>query len=184
MYNRRGETPVRTCSVLCKVPSILCIQQKGKIRRYHHQTLRRRRLGHAVGRLINAGRGQFTSRPPEHLLCNTISELCNSHNRRVSSTHKFVQTRQLVSSQSESILDNLLVQLSLELENDLADGNTRSPVIKTTFSLSHTRFVSGSVDTNVCGDAGVEAVLHATQALADDIFTDFELCGADTTVVV
>jgi hypothetical protein len=148
------------------------------------QLLWRRRFGHAVGRLIKTGSRQLTSRPPECLRGDTISKLGNAHDWRVSSTDKLIKSRQLVSSQSESILDNLLVQLSLEFEDDLADSNTRSPVIETTLSLSHTRLVSGSVDTNVCRDACVEAVLHSTQALTDDIFANFELCSTDATVVI
>jgi hypothetical protein len=153
-------------------------------RKMPRQFSRRRRFRHAVGRLIKTGRRQLTSRPPERLLCNTISKLCDAHDWRVSSTNKLIKSRQLVSSQSESILDDLLVQLSLKFEDDFADGNTRSPVIETTLSLSHTRLVSGSVDTNVGGNACVEAVLHSTQALTDDIFANLELCSADATVVI
>ena len=153
-------------------------------KRTFHQPLGRRRFRHAVGRLIEAGRRQLTSRPPQRLLSDTISKLGDAHDRRVSSTHKLIESRQLSSCQPESILDNLLVQLSLEFENDLADGNTRSPVIETTLSFSHTRLVSGSVDTNVCRDACVEAVLHSTQALTDDILANLELCSTDATVVI
>jgi hypothetical protein len=148
------------------------------------QLLWRRRFRHAVGRLIKAGRRQLTSWPPERLLSDTISKLGDAHDWRISMTHKLIHSRQLGSSQSESILDNLLMQLSLEFEDDLADGDTRSPVIETTLSLSHTRLVSGSVDTNVCRDACVEAVLHSTQAFTDDIFANLELCSTDATVVI
>ena len=167
-----------------RVPDIIYKQQWKEKRKMFDQLSGRRRFRHAVGRLIEAGRRQLASGPPERFLSDTISELRNAHDWRVSSTHKLIKSRQLGSSQSERILDNLLVQLSLEFEDDLAHSNTRSPVIKTTLSLSHTRLVSGSIDTNVCRDACVEAVLHTTQALTDDIFANFELCGADATVVI
>lgn len=121
---------------------------------------------------------------PQTLFCDTVSKLRNAHNRRITLLHKLVQTRQLVPRQPESILDNLLVHVSLDLKQNLADVGPARPVVETTLSLTHTLVVSGGVDTNVGGCAVVEAVFHASKALLDRLVGDFELLRGNTSIVV
>lgn len=73
-----------------------------------------------------------------------------------------VLTRQFVSSQPECIPHNLLMQITLELEQDPADGHSSCPVIKTSFTLAHSNFVSFGVDSNVGTDSGIQPVALAS----------------------
>lgn len=75
-------------------------------------------------------------------------------------------TGKLVASKAEGIAHNLLVNTTLDLEEDLVDGHSRSPVVKRAFTLAHTHligelapaawraccttyFITADIDTNV-----------------------------------
>ena len=168
-------------------------------------------LRHTISRDRNTRGLEDLSRPPEEFFGDSVAQLGDAHDRRVTLLHKLVLayqvisisiqpasespnqprsgkstilTRQLVSSQSKSILDDLLVQIALQLENDLADRHPGGPIIKTSLSLSHSALVSGRVDTDVGADARVQHVLHSPQPLPDDILAVLELGGRDASVVV
>ncbi|KAJ6279280.1 replication factor c subunit 1 [Bipolaris maydis] len=125
-------------------------------------------------------------RPLQILLRNAIhANLCQPHNRGIPLLHKLIQAGQLIARQSKRILDNLLMQIALYFKDDLANRDPGGPPIKASLSLSHTHIVARRVDANVCGDAHVEAELHAAEALLDGLFGDAELavvapddCGA------
>lgn len=112
------------------------------------------------------------------------ANLGDPHDGSVALSYKFVKTRQLVTRQPESILDNLLVQVALDFENDFADCHSCSPAIEAALSLAHTAFVSTCVDANVGSNAHVQPELHASQPLFDGFFSDTELMGTDAAVVV
>lgn len=93
-------------------------------------------------------------------------------------------TRQLIPRQTEGIPHDLFVQVSLDLEDDLADSQSSGPMIKAALSLSHSAFVAARVDTDVGGDALVEAELHASQALLNGFLGNAELCRRNAAVVI
>lgn len=76
------------------------------------------------------------------------------------------------------------MQITLDLKDNLTNGDPGGPVIEATLSLAHSALVAAGVDANVCADARVQPVLHAPQALADALLAVLELGGADAAVVV
>lgn len=144
------------------------------------------RSRHSVSRDVGAGRSgckKFPG-PPQEFLGDTVAQFGDAHDGRIALLHKLVLTWQFVSGQPEGVLDNLLVQITLQLENDLADGNSAGPVVEASLSLSHSALVTTGIHTNVGTDPGVEAVLHSSKSLPDDVLAVFQLGGRNTPVVV
>lgn len=65
-------------------------------------------------------------------------QFCYAHNSWFSLLNELVLARQLVTSQSEGVSGNLLVQCPPNLEDDTVDRNSRRPMVKRTLSFTHT----------------------------------------------
>lgn len=116
------------------------------------------------------------------------------------------RTGQLVASQPKSVSNNLLVDSALDLEQDLADSHPRSPVVKRTFSFTHShlpqRFslplpcqnssgfsalphlVTADVDAHVAALPLVQSVFLSPKSHFDRVLGHLERLGADSSVVV
>lgn len=123
------------------------------------------------------------------------------------------RTGQLVSSQTEGISDDLFVEHALDLEEDLVDSHSRSPVIKGALSLTHTHLettqsiipfsipiileypgastgetstnlVSANKHTDITSHPLVQPVLLPSQSGLDRVFRNLELLRTDASVVV
>ena len=93
-------------------------------------------------------------------------------------------TRQLVASQSECLAGDLLVQISLQLKDDSAHGQSHSPVVEFTLTLTHTLLITLGVDTDVGTDALVKLIVHASQPPLDCLLCNLESRSRHSTVVV
>ena len=76
-------------------------------------------------------------------------------------------TRQFIPSQPHRIPNNLFVQLSLNLKNNLAHRHPCSPVVKTPFSLAHANFIPTSVHASVRCHSCIQPISLSSQTLLD-----------------
>lgn len=71
-----------------------------------------------------------------------------------------------------------------QLEDDPTNSNPSSPIIKSTFSLSHPLIVTTSINTNICDYTSIEPEFHASQPFANCIFPNLQMGGADAAALV
>lgn len=79
-----------------------------------------------------------------------------------------------MASQSERLPSDLLVQISLQLEDNAAHGKPDGPVVEFTLTLTHTLLIALGVDTNVGAHPLVQLVVHASQSPFDGLLCDLQ----------
>jgi len=114
----------------------------------------------------------------------SIAQLRDANHGRIALPDKFPQSRQLVSSQSESIPNDLFVEIALEFKNDSADRYTRRPVVELALSFSHAHVAAFRIDTNVCAHSLVQSESLSTQSSINCVFGVLELFRGYSPVVV
>lgn len=89
-----------------------------------------------------------------------------------------------MASQSECLAGHLLVQISLQLKDHSAHGQSNSPVVEFTLTLTHTLLIALGVDTDVGADSFVKLVVHASQAPLNCFLRNLQSRSRHSAVVI